>query len=40
MRSTALWALSQAGTQPAQDIVKAAAMAGYDLKPFLPRLTR
>ncbi len=40
MRSTALWALSQAGTQPAQDIVKAAAVAGYDLKPFLPRLTR
>ena len=40
MRSTALWALSQAGTLPAEDIVQAAAMAGYDLKPFLPRLVR
>ena len=40
MRSTALWALSQAGTLPVEDIVEAAAMAGYDLKPFLPRLVR
>jgi sulfide:quinone oxidoreductase len=40
MRSTALWALSQAGTLSAEDIVEAAAMAGYDLKPFLPRLMR
>ena len=40
MRSTALWALSQAGTLSPEDIVEAAAMAGYDLKPFLPRLMR
>ena len=40
MRSTALWALSQAGKLPVEDIVEAAAMAGYDLKPFLPRLVR
>ena len=40
MRSTTLWALSQAGTLPVEDIVEAAAMAGYDLKPFLPRLVR
>jgi sulfide:quinone oxidoreductase len=38
MRSTALWALSQAGKLPVEDIVAAAAMAGYDLKPFLPRI--
>ena len=40
MRSTALWALSQAGKLPAEDIMEAAAMAGYDLKPLLPRLVR
>ena len=40
MRSTALWALSQAGTLPVKDIVEAAAMAGYDLQPLLPRLVR
>ena len=40
MRSTALWALSQVGRLPVEDIVEAAAMAGYDLKPFLPRLVR
>jgi len=40
MRSTALWALSQAGNLPVKDIVEAAAMAGYDLKPLLPRLAR
>ena len=40
MRSTALWALSQAGKQPAEEIVEKAAMAGYDLKPLLPRLVR
>ncbi len=40
LRSTALWALSQAGKLPVEDIVEAAAMAGYDLKPFLPRLVR
>jgi len=40
MRSTVLWALSEAGKLPVEDIVEAAAMAGYDLKPFLPRLAR
>ncbi len=40
MRSAALWALSQAGKQPVKDIVEQAAMAGYDLKPLLPRLGR
>ena len=40
MRSTTLWALSQAGTLPVEEIVEAAATAGYDLKPFLPRLIR
>jgi sulfide:quinone oxidoreductase len=40
MRSTALWALSQAGKIPVKDIVEAAAMAGYDLRPFLPRLAQ
>ena len=40
MRSTALWALSQAGKLPVEDIVEAAAMAGYDLRPFLPRLAQ
>jgi sulfide:quinone oxidoreductase len=40
MRSTALWALSQAGKIPVKDIVEAAAMAGYDLRPFVPRLAQ
>jgi sulfide:quinone oxidoreductase len=40
MRSTALWALSQAGRIPVKDIVEAAAMAGYDLRPFVPRLAQ
>ncbi len=40
MRSAALWALSQAGTLPVEDIMESAAMAGYDLKPLLPRLVR
>ena len=40
MRSTALWALSQAGQLPVEDILEAAAMAGYDLRPFLPRLAQ
>jgi uncharacterized protein (TIGR01244 family) len=30
-RSTTLWALSQAGRKPAQDIIDAAAQAGYDM---------
>ena len=40
MRSTALWALSQAGKRPAGDIVGRAAKAGYDLRPLLPRLAK
>jgi len=40
MRSTALWALSQAGKLPVEDIVETAAKAGYDIKPFLSRLAR
>ncbi len=38
MRSTALWALGQAGKLPVEDILKQAAMAGYDLTPLLSRL--
>ncbi len=30
-RSTTLWALSQAGKKPAQEIIEAAAGAGYDI---------
>lgn len=30
-RSTTLWALSQAGTRPATEIISAAASAGYDI---------
>lgn len=30
-RSTTLWALSQAGEMPADDIIKSAANAGYDV---------
>ena len=40
MRSTTLWALSQSGKLPVEDIVETAAKAGYDIKPFLPRLAR
>ena len=40
MRSTALWALSQAGKIPAKDLLRQAATAGFDLRPFLPRLAR
>ena len=40
LRSTALWALSQSGKLPVEDIVETAATAGYDIKPFLPRLVR
>ena len=33
-RSSILWALSQAGTMPAEEIIEAAAQAGYDLSPY------
>lgn len=37
-RSTTLWALDAAGTQPADTIVRIAAEAGYDLGALRPRL--
>lgn len=38
MRTTMLWALSQAGRKPADDLITAAAAAGYDLAGLRPRL--
>jgi sulfide:quinone oxidoreductase len=37
-RSTALWALSQAGKRPTDEILSTAAGAGYDLSMLRPRL--
>jgi sulfide:quinone oxidoreductase len=37
-RSTVLWALSQAGERPADELIAAAARAGYDLEGLRPRL--
>jgi uncharacterized protein (TIGR01244 family) len=39
-RSTTLWALSQAGKMPAQEIVTAAANAGYDMSHLLGHLSQ
>lgn len=39
-RSTTAWALDQAGRQPADDILRAAAAAGYDLSAMRPLLER
>lgn len=39
-RSTTLWALSQAGRMPAQEIVDAAAHAGYDVSHLLGHLSQ
>jgi uncharacterized protein (TIGR01244 family) len=39
-RSTTLWALSQAGKMPAQEIVAAAAHAGYDMSHLLGHLSQ
>lgn len=39
-RSTTLWALSQAGTLPAGEIVSAAAQAGYDLSHLMGHLSQ
>lgn len=39
-RSTTAWALDQAGQQPADDILRAAAAAGYDLSGMRPLLDR
>ena len=33
-RSTTLWALSQAGKMPPEEIISQAAEAGYDMSPF------
>lgn len=37
-RAATLWALSQAGTKPAEDILKATADAGYDLSAMRKRI--
>jgi uncharacterized protein (TIGR01244 family) len=39
-RSTTLWALSQAGTMPADEIVDAAGRAGYDMSHLLGYLSQ
>lgn len=39
-RSTTLWALSQAGKMPAQEIVAQAAHAGYDMSHLLGHLSQ
>jgi uncharacterized protein (TIGR01244 family) len=39
-RSTTLWALSQAGKLPANEIVEAAARAGYDMSHLLGHLSQ
>jgi uncharacterized protein (TIGR01244 family) len=39
-RSTTLWALSQAGERPAQEIVDAAQHAGYDMSHLLGHLSQ
>ena len=39
-RSTTVWALSQAGQLPAQEIVSAAAQAGYDMSHLLGHLSQ
>jgi sulfide:quinone oxidoreductase len=38
MRSTTLWALTQAGSEPTETLISTAAGAGYDLSPLRPRL--
>jgi len=37
-RSTIVWALSQAGTTPADDLIEAASNAGYDLTGLRPQI--
>ena len=39
-RSSVLWALSEAGKRPIEDILSQAAQAGYDLSPLRPRLEK
>ena len=39
-RSTTLWALSQAGTMPADEIISAAGRAGYDVSHLAAHLSR
>ncbi|MEZ5650133.1 MAG: TIGR01244 family sulfur transferase [Burkholderiaceae bacterium] len=38
MRSSSIWAMAQAGREPIDDLVRAAAGAGYDLSPMRPVL--
>ena len=38
-RCTILWSLASAGKMPAQDIIKSAADAGYDMSPLFPRIS-
>jgi uncharacterized protein (TIGR01244 family) len=38
MRSTMLWALAQAGSRTAEEIIEAAREAGYDVSPLRPYL--
>ena len=37
-RTTFMWALSQAGQRPADEIIARAAAAGYDVSPLAPQL--
>ena len=39
-RSTTLWALSQAGAKPAEEIISQAAEAGYDMSHLVGQLSR
>lgn len=38
MRSTSIWAMSQAATTPVSSLVRTAAQAGYDIQPMRPVL--
>ncbi|MEZ5739641.1 MAG: TIGR01244 family sulfur transferase [Burkholderiaceae bacterium] len=38
MRSTTIWAMSQAGVTPVESLVRTAAAAGYDIQPMRPVL--
>jgi uncharacterized protein (TIGR01244 family) len=39
-RSSIVWALSQAGTIPTDDLIEAAARGGYNLEPFRDQIDR
>lgn len=38
-RSSIVWAMTQAGKRPANDLIATAARWGYNLEPFRPRLS-